>query len=482
MKKTLSPAWRRSLCCLAFAGAVGAFMLGGIWASLMFASASVLAMLTVCTVRTPQDKENVFDRRKKASILLATVTGCLLVISCCYASFSAGISEAVNARFAQADLFDYYTAQLSLTFISISVMSVLSDKSVIIYWANVSEDRLIRPTFYCFAAYTYYSIGATVGAGLGVFLDNAALFVAFFAADVIVMILLTISMIDVYYGRDTKKKALAKTLVPFTDQAVYENKILALEHNLLKAADDKDIVFLREVYELCVEHPGKFATPIGQEAMGMMVSTLNAQTTGPFLRALDHRICEDLMRFPLKKDNLVRGYTAVYDSDLWTALNSEHAAAFLEQVCLTDEGYASPNSLLFAKILMHRLTLNYNACAAMMIANRLRNGADVDPALYFVTCNFVNTVYEPVTADGAPLPKARFCEVMDFAKQSNGYDTALYAQMVRLMDRVLKNGHHWFHDRQFAALPFVEQWVNDAPHLYDRQALARLKVHFDGNT
>ena len=476
------------LACVVFAVSIAVFLRGGFWSTLAFLTLTMMAVLVGITVRTPADTENVFDRHKKGAILLATVAGCVLVIACCFAPFLSRIADMTEARFADADLFEYYTAQLSLTFISISVMSVLSDKSVIIYWANVSEDRLIRPTFSCFAAYTYYSIGATVGAGLGVFLDNAAVFVAFFAANVVVLILLTVSMIDVYYGRDTKKKKLAQTLVPDSaHNAVYKTKMLGLEQNILRAADEKDMAFLQEVYELYISHPEKFQFDIGREAISAMVSTLDAQTTGPFLRALDNNLRERLNSFPsadetfdlkmVPRQCMCKGF----DTDLWWALSTDKPARFLEQVSApADGGISSPNAALFLRTIVRRIALEYNRCVVSYLVYCREEGKEIDPDEYFVSDvaadEFTWSIYQPKTADGTPLPFERYKEVLDQAKWLVfPYDEQLSVSLVHLVGRLVKDGHNWITVQYLTALPFVKYWLQENSPAYDASALAILE-------
>jgi len=470
------------LACVVIGATVTAGIAGGVWSALACLAALVVAGLWIGFVRTRHMPDSVFNMHKKSMIVLMTVAGCMCVIACCLAPFTAALSERIAVRFAHADLFSYYTAQLSLTFISISVMSVLSDKSVIIYWANVSEDRLIRPTFICFAAYTYYSIGATVGSGVGVILNNPFLFMTFFAVNVGVLILLTASMIDVYYGRDTKKKKLVKCLCPYTsDRAVYESKILGLEQNLLQAAGDKNVVFLREVYELWIEYPGKFATDIGREAVSVMVSTLDAQTTGPFLRALEQQIGErqNTLSFDPATSSVLGMEAMMYDTDLWMALSSDRAMPFLEQVCVGADGNSSQNSILFLRTIVRRLTLEYNYYASLYVKHRRDTGMEIDPDLYFASDKeggqMAWSIYQPKTADGTPLSFERYKEVLDRMKQEVlPYNEMLMVSLVRLTGRVVRQGHNWITVKYLTALPFVKYWLQEQNEGYDADALAAL--------
>ena len=74
-----------------------------------------------------------------------------------------------------------YLTQLSLTFITISVMSVLSDKTATLYWINLVEDNLISPPFTCFYAYVIYSFSTVAINLFALFFKNNPVFVAFFS-------------------------------------------------------------------------------------------------------------------------------------------------------------------------------------------------------------------------------------------------------------------------------------------------------------
>lgn len=227
------------------------------------------------------------------------------------------------------DLLGYYGAQLSLTFITISVMSVLSDKSVVVYWENIAEANLIKPLFGSFASYTAYSITATVGSGISVLLGDHLAFAVFFALNILTLILLTLTMVDVYYGRDNKKKGLQKALqrtaaacrqtallqsMPENSDLTislaanvteYRDNMLRLQHHLHRAIDDHDIPYINELLELYGQNMECFQTPEGRTVEALLLQSTetpwetillsldqsvsereNAQTFGddPFLR------------------------------------------------------------------------------------------------------------------------------------------------------------------------------------------------------
>lgn len=187
----------------------------------------------------------------------------------------------------EGSLLEYYIGQLSLTFITISVMSVLSEKSVIIYWENVAEAKLIKPLFCSFAAFTAYSIAATVGAGISVLLNNGFAFCVFFGANIFVLILLTLTMVDVYFGRERKKRNRAESLrnisrryeyskannfIDFEDNSKneYIDLIYNLQHHLHQEIEAHNVPYIREVAELYGGNIECFDTPEGKEIYSLL--------------------------------------------------------------------------------------------------------------------------------------------------------------------------------------------------------------------
>ena len=202
----------------------------------------------------------------------------------------------------EGDLFGYYGAQLSLTFITISVMSVLSDKSMVVYWENIAEARLIRPVFGSFAAYTAYSITATVGSGISVILHNHLGFLVFFVANILILIMLTWAMVDVYFGREDKKRRLEQELredaagyqekqryflrpgitLVYQRRArktendrgstlYYKDKMRRLEYHLHQELEAHNVPYIREVAQLYGRNADCFRWPEGQEVEALLL-------------------------------------------------------------------------------------------------------------------------------------------------------------------------------------------------------------------
>ena len=220
------------------------------------------------------------------------------------------------------DLFSYYTAQLSLTFISISVMSVLSDKSVIIYWENVAESKLIKPVYGCFAAFTCYSIVSNIGSALGVFLSSTTVFTLFFMINIVVLIFLTHAITDVYYGKDKKRQKLVKELkddftnIPKNPASLYayKQKMMGLQQRCFQLRSDSDFSELGLMYELYAKNTEVFSRHEARPFASALVSTLDVQSADQFFFTLSD-VSKNVSQFTENLISDIRGTLGTTDTD-----------------------------------------------------------------------------------------------------------------------------------------------------------------------
>lgn len=166
-------------------------------------------------------------------------------------------------------LWSLLAAQLSLTFISISVLSILSDKDHVIYWKDLVEERLLSPRFCCFAAFTYYSETTAAISCVAVFCNCSSLFFFSFVINLIVLILLTDSILDVYFSKEKHCKKMEKELrqayeaafkVPYNlRNDTHYNKIMA-EFSIQIQRHRDDAGYLRRAFELIYNNIELFDT------------------------------------------------------------------------------------------------------------------------------------------------------------------------------------------------------------------------------
>ena len=373
----------------------------------------MLGILTIATVgelvRVLQDvyvKRNsedyvYFEQHKKSVLIKTTLIGMALVgLPTLIPDFwGFTLPQILQGQ----DLLGYYTALLSLTFISISVMSVLSDRTVVIYWENIAEGKLIKPVFGSFAAYTYYSVGAAIGAGICVALGNATAFVIFCTINIATMILLTYTMVDVYYDRESKKisrqtelqedtedylwvrKAARlssdekerhyfneETNEPYTDREIkgkrigyerYEAKMLLLCQNISRAQEEHDLMYLQEVFDLYQKNLHCFNTPDGKRVVHMLFLNCTPETWPLLMKSLRTHL--EAMAANQKQDEDPFGGDTWWenswnqDESLWVSLlDSNYLRQWLRLV--SNDSLDRQELQDFIYLIAQRLVLLYN--------------------------------------------------------------------------------------------------------------------------
>ncbi len=364
----------------------------------LFVLAVGIAIQLIGTLREVYRKRNsgdyeYFEKNKKKVLVITTLMGMAMV----WAFFALpSFFGKLNLWFvSQRDLLEYYAALLSLTFISISVMSMLSDRSVVIYWDNIAEVKLIKPVFASFAAFTYYSIGATIGAGIAAALGNAPAFIVFSLINIATLIILTLNMVDVYYDRESKKNRRVQELRDdwkdylwvldvqsgkTSDEDVsweetqdkhvgyrhYEEKMLLLCQHINRARDEHDMVYLEEVYKLFVENLPCFDTPDGRRVARLLYTDCTAEMWPLAVRSIRDLLDRMEEDQPLTEDpfaEAARDYRWDQDSLLWQCLmDAGELAAWVRKA---DEDPLDNRELKeFMLLLIRRLVILYNDMVA----------------------------------------------------------------------------------------------------------------------
>lgn len=395
-----------------FVNGYGVFMVKTMAAELGFLTVAVVVQL-IMVLQDVYVKRNstdyvYFEQHKKSVLFKTSLIGLVL------AGFPLWIPDFWGFTLPKLlqghDLLSYYTAILSLTFISISVMSVLSDRSIVIYWENIAEGKLIKPVFGSFAAYTFYSIGAAIGAGISVIIGNGTAFIVFCSINIIAMILLTYTMVDVYYDRESKKARRMKELQEdtedyiwvrakpwlsdtgmekhyikdektgerYTQQEVkdkqiglkrYEEKMILLCQNIGRAKNDHDLVYLQEVYALYREKLECFNTPAGRPIVQILFSACTAENWQNLISGIqaniDHMTAHPIRQWdPFAGDATQAEFWKLgtrWDQDkfLW---NTMRESQYLRQwlLSMADDYMSTPELYGFIQLIAQRFVVLYN--------------------------------------------------------------------------------------------------------------------------
>ena len=198
--------------------------------------------------------------KKNLKIFLSSLVICIIIWCIFYfEERMCGIIEIkkifTNKSYKKVNINELYICQLSLTFITISLISVLSEKGRDIYWINLVESRLIEPTYTCFYAYTIYSFIALAFGTISYLIGNKILFLIYFIIGIVSLTFLTLKTIGIYYGRNEKKdklkdifcKKIQKELKQYTEVA------RKMKINTIRAYNDKDYYIFDENCKMYAE-------------------------------------------------------------------------------------------------------------------------------------------------------------------------------------------------------------------------------------
>ena len=140
---------------------------------------------------------------------------------------------------------DVISSQITLSFLIITVLSVLSENSVLLLWENRIEEALIRPIMGSFLDFTVYSFGTIICSFIFYVRKDVKALLYFFVLNITVLTILTFKMLLVYYGRGVRISVLEKKYETMSEEKQKEVRKDLLV-NTIKAMEVKDLRAAKE--------------------------------------------------------------------------------------------------------------------------------------------------------------------------------------------------------------------------------------------
>ena len=187
--------------------------------------------------------------------------------------------------------------QLSLTFITVSVLSILSDNSKVIYWSKIVEEDLIWPKFRNFYSFCIYSFTLLLFSFASVIADNCVLFCIYFILSVLLLIILSLKMVNVYRNDYAKRKELEhqyerliKSKCTKKNKEKYEKIHIELYRHTLIGIKSLNYEFVSYNFEFYKKNalfmPHKFMTS-SNDTLSYIVDFLSDRTMADVFQILD---------------------------------------------------------------------------------------------------------------------------------------------------------------------------------------------------
>ncbi len=151
---------------------------------------------------------------------------------------------------------DLFLAQLSTTFITVSLLSVLSDKHRYYLWVDLVEKALIEPrnaSFLDLSIYAFISLGVNITSLL---FNYPVVFFLFFCLGLLSLTYLSFKMIRIYFLSSTTKDRIINTYI-HDDVVEKAEKMKRLQLLTSEAVIANDYVTYNTNFEFIIDYVGE---------------------------------------------------------------------------------------------------------------------------------------------------------------------------------------------------------------------------------
>lgn len=155
---------------------------------------------------------------------------------------------------------DMLYTQISITFIVITLTSILSSNVKIVYWMDKVELELINPVFTSFSAYTMYIFACLTMSFVWTLYAKEYVWLSFLLS-IVVMSFLTLKMVNVYFGSNKVKQKMEWYFEWQKKNAKqeYEETLNKMIYITVKYSTENDIHSFFENMDFLYKH-GEFET------------------------------------------------------------------------------------------------------------------------------------------------------------------------------------------------------------------------------
>ena len=149
---------------------------------------------------------------------------------------------------------EFYLAQISLSFIIITIMNVLTDKTNTLYWENLVEKKLIRPCYRSILAFMQYSFCTILVSTIGIIKNNSCVVYVSFFINIVILMILSYKMSNLYFNREKQKNELEASYENANNEERRRNLLTKLKENTLMAVSNRNADIVNENIEFYIAH------------------------------------------------------------------------------------------------------------------------------------------------------------------------------------------------------------------------------------
>lgn len=159
-----------------------------------------------------------FRKSKKEYVIMDILIGLLLIALIvvgenAFFHYFTSIEEYLLFVIPTGSELDLLLNQYTITFLIISLLSLLSGNRECIYWVDILEYKIILPLHRNFISLTIYSFLSMLAGTVAYIMCDKLLVLEFFVYDVVILIILTLKMVGVYFGKAKIQQRLYKEII-----------------------------------------------------------------------------------------------------------------------------------------------------------------------------------------------------------------------------------------------------------------------------
>lgn len=110
-------------------------------------------------------------------------------------------------------MLDLLLNQYTITFLIVSLLSLLSGNCECIYWVNILEQKIIKPLHRNFISLTIYAFLSMFAGTLAYIVKDLVLVITYFFMDACILVVLTLKMVGVFFGKAKIQRSLHREIV-----------------------------------------------------------------------------------------------------------------------------------------------------------------------------------------------------------------------------------------------------------------------------
>ncbi len=151
---------------------------------------------------------------------------------------------------------DVFALLSSIVFISTSLMTMLSERNIYVYWVDIVNKILIEPKGLSFIDLVIYAFASLLFSAIGFLTQHGEYVIGGFITGIVAVGFLFFRMVYVYYGESREKNILWKELSFFVDNRDVISKIhndFALEETSKRKMGEMDSKEVEEITNLLSE-------------------------------------------------------------------------------------------------------------------------------------------------------------------------------------------------------------------------------------